>query len=96
MLSISMNGSFDNAQWNFVSDLVTLLAAKVTLMLQNHAWGDSGSSLGGRLRRRIRWAVLAAVAALVMLVGTLRVLLLAACDSRVTTVGETRMERSYQ
>jgi hypothetical protein len=41
MLSISVNGSFDNAQWNFVSDLVNQLAAKVALMLQNHAWGES-------------------------------------------------------
>jgi hypothetical protein len=27
--------------WNFVIDLVTLLAAKVASMLQNHAWGES-------------------------------------------------------
>jgi hypothetical protein len=26
---------------NFVSDFVTLLAAKVASMLQNHAWGES-------------------------------------------------------
>ncbi len=41
MLSISVNGSFDNAQGNFVSDLVNQLAAKVASMLQNHAWGES-------------------------------------------------------
>jgi hypothetical protein len=38
---ISANGSFDNAQLNFVSYLVTLLVAKVVSMLQNHAWGES-------------------------------------------------------
>jgi hypothetical protein len=41
ILSISENGSFDNAQLNFVSNFVTLLAAKVASMLQNHAWGES-------------------------------------------------------
>jgi hypothetical protein len=41
MLSISANGSFNNAQWNFVIDLVTLLEAKFTSMLQNHARGES-------------------------------------------------------
>ncbi len=41
ILSISMNGSFNNAQWNFVSDLVTLLATKVMLKLQDHSWGES-------------------------------------------------------
>ncbi len=41
ILSISANGSFDNAQLNFVSDLVTLLVAKVVSMLQNYAWGES-------------------------------------------------------
>ncbi len=41
MLSISANGSFDNTQWDFMIDLVTLLSAKVALMLQNHAWGES-------------------------------------------------------
>ncbi len=59
------------------------------------------SSLGGGPHRRIPWAevVAAAVAAgsMVILGGTLCVLLLlAACDSRVTTVGETCMETSYQ
>ena len=48
-LSISENGSFDNAQLNFVSNFVILLAvkvtsillaAKVTSMLQNGAWGE--------------------------------------------------------
>jgi hypothetical protein len=38
---ISANGSFDNAQLNFVSNFVTLVAAKVASMLQNHAWGES-------------------------------------------------------
>jgi hypothetical protein len=37
MLLISKNGSFGNAQLNFVSDFVILLAAKVASMLQNHA-----------------------------------------------------------
>ena len=41
MLSISENGSFDNAQLNFVCDFVILLAAKVASMLQNHTWGES-------------------------------------------------------
>ncbi len=41
ILSISVNGSLDNAQLNFVSDFVTLLAAKVASLLQNHAWGES-------------------------------------------------------
>jgi hypothetical protein len=41
ILSISANGSFDNTQLNFVSELVTLLVAKVASMLQNHAWGES-------------------------------------------------------
>jgi hypothetical protein len=41
ILSISENKSFDNAQLNFVSDFMTLLAAKVASMLQNHAWGES-------------------------------------------------------
>ncbi len=41
MLSISANGSFHYAQQNFVIDLVTLLAAKVVSMLQNHACGES-------------------------------------------------------
>jgi hypothetical protein len=40
-MSISENGSFDSAQLNFVIDFVTLLAAKVASMLQNHAWGES-------------------------------------------------------
>jgi hypothetical protein len=41
MLQISAKGCFDNAQWNFMIDLVTLLAAKVAPMLQNCAWGES-------------------------------------------------------
>jgi hypothetical protein len=34
---MSENESFDNTQLNFLSDFVTLLAAKVASMLQNHA-----------------------------------------------------------
>jgi hypothetical protein len=41
MLSISENGSFDNAQLNFVCNAVILLAANIPSMQQNHAWGES-------------------------------------------------------
>ncbi len=51
------------------------------------------SGPGGGLGRRIPRAV---VVASVMLDGTLRVLLLAACDSWVTTVGDSWVETSYQ
>ncbi len=47
------NGSFDNTQLNFVSDFVTLLAAKVVSMLQNYAWVSRHSSWAGGPRRRI-------------------------------------------
>ncbi len=53
ILSISEYRSFDNAQLNFMSDFVTLLAAKVASMLQNYAWVSRHSSWAGGLRRRI-------------------------------------------
>jgi hypothetical protein len=52
------------------------------------------SSPGGGLHWRIPQVVVAATS--VMLGGTLCVLLLAACDSRVTTVVETCVEMSFQ
>jgi hypothetical protein len=41
MVLTSVDGSLDTAQWNFVSDSVTWLAANVEVMLQNHVWGAS-------------------------------------------------------
>ncbi len=54
------------------------------------------SGPGGGVGRPIPRVVVGAVAASVMLEGTLRVLLMAACDSWVTTVGESWVEKSYQ
>jgi hypothetical protein len=41
MLSTSVAGSLESAQWNFVMGLVTRLTAKVALILQNQAMGAS-------------------------------------------------------
>ena len=41
MVSISNAGILDMTQWNFVSDCMTQLAAKVEFMFQNHACGES-------------------------------------------------------
>jgi hypothetical protein len=40
-VAISENGSFANAQWNFVSGCVILAAANITSMQSNHDWGES-------------------------------------------------------
>ncbi len=40
-VAVSENGSFANAQWNFVSGCLILAAANITSMQSNHDWGES-------------------------------------------------------